>query len=121
MALTGQRIINHQAYNFGPSSEVNQTVSKLIEAMSARWPNSNWEENTKVNSSTLKEAKLLMLSCEKARNELNWRPVWGFEETLTKTIDWYHDQATCSNFDAYATGMKQIKQYCIEKTQIAQG
>lgn len=121
MALKGQRIIDHQAYNFGPNTEVNQTVSKLIEAMSARWPNSSWAEDTKVNSSVSTEAKVLMLSCEKARNELNWQPVWGFEKTLTKTIDWYHEQAKCSNFDAYAKGVEQIKQYCIEKTKIAQG
>ena len=42
-------MIDHQAYNF--ILEVNQTVHKLIEAMSARWPNSCWSEDTKANAS----------------------------------------------------------------------
>ena len=35
------------------------------------------------------EATFLNLSIEKADQLLGWRPQWGFEETISKTVAWY--------------------------------
>ena len=35
------------------------------------------------------EASNLNLSYEKASHLLNWSPIWGFEESIFRTIDWY--------------------------------
>ena len=34
-------------------------------------------------------AGIIDLSCEKARNVLNWTPDFNYEQGLKKTIEWY--------------------------------
>jgi CDP-glucose 4,6-dehydratase len=38
---------------------------------------------------TQHEAQLLMLSNEKAKTLLGWRPRWNFDETVERTVEWY--------------------------------
>jgi dTDP-D-glucose 4,6-dehydratase len=35
------------------------------------------------------EAKTLRLAIDKAVARLDWKPNWEFDETVTRTIDWY--------------------------------
>lgn len=35
------------------------------------------------------EATLLNLSIDKAERLLGWKPKWGFEETIIRTVEWY--------------------------------
>lgn len=79
--------INGQAFNFGPMSDQNFTVSELLRESQKYWPNSKWSPSSSV--SQLKEAGLLRLSCDKALTILGWAPILTFQENILLTINWY--------------------------------
>jgi CDP-glucose 4,6-dehydratase len=74
------------AFNFGPRLESNRTVARLIEEI-LKHRTGQWEDRSNPNAPH--EASLLNLSIEKAFHLLHWRPVWDFEETIARTVDWY--------------------------------
>ena len=74
------------AYNFGPNITSNKTVLELIKEMNKIWK-CNYVINE--NHEDFYESKYLSLSNEKAYSRLNWSPIWNFEETIEKTINWY--------------------------------
>ncbi|MEJ0084658.1 MAG: CDP-glucose 4,6-dehydratase [Pseudomonadota bacterium] len=88
--LASQARLNGEAFNFGPDSNVNQTVGELIDAMATRWPGVCWHvpEGMAQNGH---EANLLKLSCDKALFHLNWRAALQFHETVAFTVDWYRN------------------------------
>ncbi|MCE9587109.1 MAG: CDP-glucose 4,6-dehydratase [Verrucomicrobia bacterium] len=74
------------AFNFGPGPDSNRTVSDLVvEILKHR--KGEWTDAS--DPTALHEATLLNLSIEKADQLLGWRPKWGFEETISKTVAWY--------------------------------
>lgn len=75
-----------KALNFGPDPESNRSVHDLVNGLLQNWPGS-WTDGS--DPLAPHEAKLLSLSIQKARESLQWRPVWGFEETLARTVRWY--------------------------------
>jgi CDP-glucose 4,6-dehydratase len=74
------------AFNFGPSDESSQPVEQLVESVLTAWPG-KWEDRSEPGAPH--EAALLSLSITKAENVLNWRPVWEFDETVKRTVNWY--------------------------------
>jgi len=75
-----------QAYNFSNEMQVmvSQVVSKVLNLM-----NSNLEPEIRNGASN--EIRHQYLSAEKARTELNWRPLFTFNEGLSRTIAWYQE------------------------------
>lgn len=84
----GRAHIAGEAFNFGPSADVNQPVSVLIEQMKQTWKDSEWENVSGIDNDK-KEATLLKLSCDKALNRLNWLPTMSFNESVNMTAEWY--------------------------------
>jgi len=84
--LLGQQKAFAEAWNFGPEPGDNRTVSQVLEAMRAHWPEFSWHVSTETHPY---EANLLYLDVAKARSRLDWRPVWTLEESLEKTATWY--------------------------------
>ena len=74
-------------WNFGPDTSETFTVAELVETMIRTWGSGRWISNPLGNG--LHEAGMLRLSIDKASYRLGWRPVWNFEETVTRTIKWY--------------------------------
>jgi CDP-glucose 4,6-dehydratase len=74
------------AWNFGPDREGNRQVKQVLEALKAKWPAVEWHCG---DQPQLHEAQLLHLDSGKAREKLNWRPVWTFEEGVEATAEWY--------------------------------
>jgi CDP-glucose 4,6-dehydratase len=74
------------AFNFGPAAESSQSVEMIIEKLLAAWPGTWADRNDPL---AVHEAALLSLSIDKANNELNWEPVWGLDETVNRTVNWY--------------------------------
>jgi CDP-glucose 4,6-dehydratase len=74
------------AFNFGPRLESNRTVAELVIEILKYRPG-QWEDRS--DPKAPHEAGLLNLSIEKAFHLLKWRPVWDFEETVARTVDWY--------------------------------
>ena len=74
------------AFNFGPEKNQNKTVLNLVNEILK-----NWSGNYEIlkNKNDFHEANLLSLSILKARSVLNWNPIWNFEQSIFKTIEWY--------------------------------
>ncbi len=97
-----------EAFNFGPSAKVNQTVKDVLDAMAVYWPTAEWrfvEQDTEK-----KESNLLKLCCDKSFNYLNWHAVLSFDETIEMTSNWY--------WTFYKKGMDEAKQ--ITRKQISE-
>jgi CDP-glucose 4,6-dehydratase len=78
-----------QAFNFGPNPDANRTVRELVEELLKHWPG-KWEQVHQEKH--LKEAPLLSLAIDKARDVLGWQPRWDFPRTVTETVAWYRHQ-----------------------------
>ncbi len=74
-----------RSLNFGPNPECNRSVEDLVSETLKYWPGT-WINAS--NATAVHEAKLLNLSIEKA-GSLGWKPVWDFEKTVRKTVEWY--------------------------------
>ncbi len=73
-----------QAFNF--SNETQVTVLELVERLLALM-NSGLEPE--VRSEATNEIRHQYLSAAKAREKLNWQPLFTLDEGLRRTIDWY--------------------------------
>jgi CDP-glucose 4,6-dehydratase len=76
------------AFNFGPALTSNRTVAALVQELLKHWPG-RWEDRSDPHA--VHEAKLLNLATDKAFHFLQWQPVWNFEQTIAKTVEWYRD------------------------------
>jgi CDP-glucose 4,6-dehydratase len=118
VALTEETGLHGEAYNFGPSDDLNHPVSDLIDEMSQYWENVAWNDVSK-NNEDLHEAGLLKLNCDKALSDLKWVPTLKFSETVSMTVEWYKEyyqkRETGSHFSMQGRTIKQIDEY----TQLA--
>ena len=75
------------AWNFGPTIYSNLTTEDLIQRMGNEWNKIRAIHFISPNAKY--EAGLLMLDSTKANSLLGWYPVWGIQETIKHTVDWY--------------------------------
>ena len=80
--------LHGEAFNFGPKSDQNFTVQKVIEEISKYWIGSDWSP-VKNNKNKFYESSLLKLNCDKALYMLDWKSSLGFNETIKYTAEWY--------------------------------
>lgn len=83
--------LHGEAFNFGPRSDIFHTVKDVVEIMHANWFGFEPKQKfwTISENSSLGEAGLLKLNCEKAYSKLHWKPVLDLETTLKLVVDWY--------------------------------
>lgn len=74
------------AWNFGPESKDERSVSDLVSLLSKTWPHLSIETDAHDHPH---EASVLRLNCDKAKQKLAWQPVWNLETAAEKTGDWY--------------------------------
>ena len=110
LMLDNNEKLNGEKYNFGPPDENDFSVSYLIKEMSNNWPSSSWKLESQVNSE-IKEAGLLKLDCKKAKQELEWKPVLTFDETIKMTVDWYRKYYMNKKHSMYDFTISQILEY----------
>jgi CDP-glucose 4,6-dehydratase len=79
-----------QAFNFGPEPDANRSVRDLVEEVLRHWPGT-WERTHQEEH--LKEAPLLSLAIDKARETLGWKPKWNFADTVERTVSWYRESS----------------------------
>ena len=78
--------LNGESFNFGPKFNMNLSVSKLVNLMSFKWPNSKVIiKKTKKNY----EANLLQLDSSKSKKLLKWESVLEIDKVAHLTVDWY--------------------------------
>lgn len=78
--------VNGESFNFGPGSDVIQSVEELIHELQKIWNQSSYEIQSDDDK---KEANLLKLCCDKALNRLDWQATLNFQETIDFTGTWY--------------------------------
>lgn len=81
------KIKSGESWNFGPSTHSIRTVWDLVTMLTSLSGGNKIEIETP--SIKMHEATLLHLSIEKAMNFLNWSPKYTFDQTVTKTGEWY--------------------------------
>ena len=74
-------------YNLGPSKEDCVSVRQLIGLAQAKFGKGGSQFPN--SSSSKHEAAVLMLNADLAAKELNIKPRWHLETTVSKTMDWY--------------------------------
>ena len=79
--------VHKDGFNFGPEPADVHSVAHLADAMIRHWPG-RWIDAS--DPTAVHEAGRLNLSIDKARSELDWAPVWRFEDAIEKTVHWYH-------------------------------
>jgi CDP-glucose 4,6-dehydratase len=74
------------AFNFGPLIGSNRNVESLVNEVLRVWGSGTWTSEAR---QAVHEASLLNLTIDRAFQMLGWHPVWDFEETIRKTVEWY--------------------------------
>lgn len=95
------------SWNFGPSTYRTATVGELAESIVTHF--NKGKIVTKQDLNQPHEAGLLQLNCDKAHQELNWKPTWDLEKTFKVTADWYKRVLSGENVE-YVT-KEQIEEY----------
>ena len=98
------------AWNFGPEDRDARNVEWVIERLCSLWGR-NAGYKVKSNS-TLHEALFLKLDCSKAKNRLQWRPVWSPETAILRIVEWF--RAREDGQDMRLISQKQIALYCAD-------
>ena len=88
IALSQNKKLNGEAFNFGPPAHQNHTVKELVDEIVIHWEGAKWLDKSKANSARL-EAGLLKLNCDKALHSLGWQATLNFKETSKWTGEWY--------------------------------
>lgn len=75
------------AFNFSYESPLStlEVVDKILAHMERR------DLKPRIENSAINEIPHQYLTASKARKKLGWRPIFGFDEGLDKTIPWYVD------------------------------
>lgn len=100
--------LNGESYNFGPPSQNNISVMKLMKELGKRWGLQN-PEDIYIQTGELKfhEAGLLKLNCDKALFDLQWQPTLAIDELIQFTGDWYYNYYH-NQVDMTETTLEQI-------------
>lgn len=77
-------------YNIGPEESDNITTGKLVELFCSKWKAATgkepvWEVR---GDGGPHEANFLKLECSKMKYVFGWKPRWGIEKTIEKTVEW---------------------------------
>lgn len=94
-------------FNFGPNPNANRTVEEVVKEL-LRHAKGKWVDKSDLNA--VHEAGLLNLDIRKAARVLKWKPIWDFEETLTKVAEWY--VGVSEGEKPLGLTQKQIAEYC---------
>ena len=113
MGESGQEF--NEAWNFG-SEEAPISVIDIVKNTALVFPDLKYKLD--INPINAHEASLLSLNCDKSKKKLSWKAVWGMDETLTKTLEWYKSfysnkestlEASTQDVFEYIKKAKQLK------------
>ncbi len=99
-----------EAWNFGPELGDVVTVRELTERILRVWGTGRYEVAAAADGPH--EARHLVLSIEKAKARLGWKPAWNVERAIEATVRWYRAAADGEPMAAFTT--RQIREYSAE-------
>jgi len=90
--IQNPRTVNGESFNFGPKSEQNHTVARIIEDISSYWKFQNPKDAYQVTDElTFAESNLLKLNCEKALQHIKWLPTLEYKQMIELVSSWYYE------------------------------
>lgn len=95
------------AWNFGPDYKETKNVGEIIEYVQKHLKEKFVVNTKKVE--TYKETTFLKLDSTKSNSRLNWNSIWGINQTLEKTVEWYLSYNEGTNILDLTN--KQIEEY----------
>lgn len=98
------------AWNFGPASTDVWAVRRLVEETISRWGDGSWTQES--GATERHEARMLALTCEKARQDLGWVPTWNAGRAVAETVSWH--KARRNGESMRDITMDQIRQFTRE-------
>ena len=117
--LYQNNMLHGEGFNFGPKSEQNHTVVRLISDLSFYWEFKGTGEPYKITDDIpFHEAGLLKLNCDKALFYLRWQSNLEYMENIRFTGDWYRAFYKGKE-DMYEKTLQQINEY--ETLALARG
>ena len=99
-----------QGWNFGPEPANVRPVRDVAAGLIAAF--GKGEVVVEQDPAAPHEAFALALDCDKARRLRGWHPVWGFGETIARTVEWYA-RWLAGEADLRAVTRGQIEDYRI--------
>jgi len=84
--LAARQELKGQAFNF--SNEIQVTVREIVNQILKEMRS---DLTPDIRNEVSNEIRHQYLNAEKARRELDWKPMFNLEDGLRKTIDWYKD------------------------------
>ena len=96
-----------EAWNFGPDEADHESVRSVADRAAQLWGGDASWISEQIDGPH--EAGLLKLDSAKARARLGWRPVWGLQNGLAATIEWYKAQS--KGQDVRALTDRQIEEF----------
>lgn len=74
-------------YNVGPDECDCITTGQLVDLFCAKWgENMSWINE---HDGGPHEANFLKLDCSKVKRMFHWKPNWGIDEAVQKTVEWF--------------------------------
>ena len=96
-----------EGWNFGPADTDARPVEWIVQKVCDTWgEGASWMLDLQDNPH---EAHYLKLDCSKARNLLDWKPVWSLEHSIAKTVAW--QKAANRHEDMHSLTLSQIVDY----------
>lgn len=86
------------AWNFGPAADGHVSVAEIVNGLHAHWPAVRMQVDAADHPH---ESSQLHLNWEKARQELDWRPVWDADAMLARTARWYRAYYTSGQVNSH--------------------
>ncbi|MDR0338955.1 MAG: CDP-glucose 4,6-dehydratase [Desulfovibrio sp.] len=111
--------LHGEAFNFGPSGDVNATVLDVARALAVHWPGFSIKTAAGAGDGK-RESTLLKLCCDKALARLQWEAALSFQDCVRFTAEWYRryyaldaDGSLASEAPGmYDFTLSQIADYC---------
>ena len=95
-----------RAWNFGPRKQDEQTVSWLLERLSALWGEGlSWEAE---EAESPPEVAHLALDSSAAERELRWRSRWTLPETLERIVEWHRAERAGADMRSFTLGQIEV-------------
>jgi CDP-glucose 4,6-dehydratase len=96
------------SWNFGPNIEDCKDVKWIVDSFNSRLK-APLKISMKNNSENFKEANFLFLDCSKAKESLNWEPIWNLENAVESIIRWKENLLNKGNIQDFC--INEIKKY----------
>ena len=108
--------INYSGYyNVGPDDEDCISTGDLATLFCNKWQN-NLKWINKSEADAPHEANFLKLDSAKIKKTFGWKPKWGIEKAVEKTVEW--TKAYLNNEDIVACTNKQIDEFFMEDENV---